>query len=234
MFKTLNEVPEPIRPFYFEDVVSEPTGEMVEVPYNYGDDNGDEQSGVQSVPEMHDVTYIKLKDFGQIHGNPEILMRRLEPESKCLTVLGFVNNGRDKEFHDSYLVWIDDEPMQEDYTKEEPNYDKAGTTSTIYDQDAFNEAHQAWQANGPVRPASKKLDDYPEYKRYLKMIGVEFEGVMCSAVKDDQFGIGSLYQAIKAGREFNFEFRNGNEIKLTPSNIEDFMNVWTPFRNSFF
>lgn len=234
MFDKLSEVPAPIREYYEEDVRSEPTGSMIDEPYKYIDENGDEQSGVRSVAEYHDVTYVVVKPFGEIQNNVVTVLELFRPKDIVDKFLEFENNGIDKAFHDSYLAWFNDEPIQDDYTKEEPNYDSEGTTSTMYDQDAFNEAHQTWQAKEPTRPAYKKLDDYPEYKRYRKMIGVEFEGVMCSAVKDDQFGIGSLYQAIKAGSEFNFEFTNGSTLKLTPSNIDAFMGVWGPFRNSFF
>ena len=234
MFKTLNEVPEPIRPFYFEDVVSEPTGEMVEVPFNYVDENGDEQSGVQSVPEMHDVTYIKLEDFGQTDGNPSILLRRNEVESRCLEVLRFANNAQDKRFYDSYIGWMESEPFQENYTKLEPNYDEAVTQELVYDQATFTDAYQTWIKSEPTKPRQKTLNDYPEYTRYLKLQGIEFEGVMCSATQKDYWGLGIAFDSIRAGVSTVWDFDNGNHLLLTPDNIEEFKSVWLPFRLSFF
>ncbi|AUR91082.1 hypothetical protein NVP1155O_09 [Vibrio phage 1.155.O._10N.222.55.B3] len=221
MFKTLNEVPEPIRSFYFEDVVSEPTGEMVEVPYNYIDENGDEQSGTQLVPEMHDVTYIKLKDFGQTHGNPNILMRRNELESNCLTVLGFANNGQDKAFHDTYIAWMGDEP----------EYVEWGAEGVPFNNE---DDIVAWRLAEPVRPPHKVLSDYDEYVKYRKLQGVEFEGVMCSATKEDMWGLNSVHGFIVEGNAVNFEFDNGSVLKLTADNVEAFYAVWSPFRASFF
>lgn len=108
-----------------------------------------------------------------------------------------------------------------------------GKVTEAYDDKLFTFTTETVEASDEEF-AKFEANPTKEYTRYLKLKGVEFEGVMCSAVKDDQFGIGSLYQAIKAGSEFNFEFENGNSLKLTPSNIDDFMNVWGPFRNSFF
>ena len=68
----------------------------------------------------------------------------------------------------------------------------------------------------------------------LKLKGVEFEGVMCSATKDDQFGLASLESRIKAGESFNFHFENGSKLTLTPDNFEAFSAVWYPFRLGFF
>ena len=68
----------------------------------------------------------------------------------------------------------------------------------------------------------------------LKMIGIEFEGVMCSALSEDMWGLGSVKDWVKSGGETNFRFRNGNKLKLKPSNIEAFEAVWVPFRVSFF
>lgn len=68
----------------------------------------------------------------------------------------------------------------------------------------------------------------------LKIEGVEFAGVMCSATKDDQFGLGSILPLVQQGYEFNFHFENGNKLKINPDNVVAFMTVWVPFRESFF
>lgn len=230
---TLKDVPVAIQGYYKEDVRSEPTGNIIQQEYKYNDENGEEQTGYRDVAEMHDVTYIVLKSLGETQSNVSTVMKLGKPKSIIDQFVGFDNNAIDKQYHSDFLDWLKAEPLQDDdefYVYENIEIDD----TKIYSQDLFNEAHQSWQGIEPVKQAYKVIDDYPESKHWRKRLGVEFEGVMCSALKDDQFGIGSLHQAIKAGSEFNFEFENGNTLKLTPSNIDDFMNVWGPFRNSFF
>jgi len=71
-----------------------------------------------------------------------------------------------------------------------------------------------------------------------KLVGVEFEGVMCSATRDDQNGVTAVLIASQfQGVEFaptNFYFSNGNVLKVTKDNVAAFANVWLPFRQSFF
>jgi hypothetical protein len=71
-----------------------------------------------------------------------------------------------------------------------------------------------------------------------KLFGVEFEGVMCSATRDDQNGLVAVlvaYQLLKtAFQPTAFGFVNGNTLVLSLQNIEQFMAVWIPFRQSFF
>jgi len=70
--------------------------------------------------------------------------------------------------------------------------------------------------------------------RELKRIGVEFEGVMCSATKEDMWGLKSIESYVAAGQDTPFQFDNGNTLILTQSNMADFQAVWIPFRASFF
>jgi len=64
MYKIINEVPEAIRDFYFEETLSEPTGEMVEIMVavmGY-DEQGYETGEVEvsrMIPEYHDVLYVR-------------------------------------------------------------------------------------------------------------------------------------------------------------------------------
>ncbi len=71
-----------------------------------------------------------------------------------------------------------------------------------------------------------------------KLEGIEFDGVMCSATKEDMWGLNSVHMAWKElGVSFGqtkFIFSNGNELVLSASNIQHFMSVWMPFRLSFF
>ncbi|MEJ1353081.1 MAG: hypothetical protein RPU13_13810 [Candidatus Sedimenticola sp. (ex Thyasira tokunagai)] len=67
-----------------------------------------------------------------------------------------------------------------------------------------------------------------------KLVGVEFEGVMCSATSEDMWGLSSLRPHILAGASFPFYFSNGTVLLLTPDNVAAFEAVWIPFRASFF
>ena len=71
--------------------------------------------------------------------------------------------------------------------------------------------------------------------RYAAMLaGVLFEGTMCSAMKEDQWGLNSIKSFVLSGADVPFEFMNGNTLKLTSSNIAAFEAVWIPFRFGFF
>jgi hypothetical protein len=82
--------------------------------------------------------------------------------------------------------------------------------------------------------AEQELRELKAQHKKDKMIGVEFDGVMCSATAKDQFGLSSIEGRIRAGMEFNFYFENGNTLVLNAGNVDAFEQVWYPFRMSFF
>jgi hypothetical protein len=95
------------------------------------------------------------------------------------------------------------------------------------------QAYLKWLAEGNTpEPADPPPPPDP------KLVGVLFEGVMCSATRDDQSGLVSVLTAYQLqGANFQptcFEFANGNSLVLTKSNIQAFIAVWMPFRQSFF
>jgi hypothetical protein len=71
-----------------------------------------------------------------------------------------------------------------------------------------------------------------------KMVGIEFEGVMCSATKDDQDGLVAVLMAKQLqGKDFKptiFIFANETKLVLTNDNLTKLVSVWMPFRQSFF
>ena len=71
-----------------------------------------------------------------------------------------------------------------------------------------------------------------------KMVGVEFEGVMCSATRDDQNGLVAVIVAYELQKSnfqpTEFRFVNGTKLVLTFENLPAFLKVWMPFRQSFF
>lgn len=90
---------------------------------------------------------------------------------------------------------------------------------------APSDARQVWQFPG--------WSDVPT-SIDLKLVGVEFEGVMCSATKEDMWGLSSVAPWIESGNSTAFEFDNGNVLVLTPENYRAFYDVWASFRASFF
>jgi hypothetical protein len=106
-------------------------------------------------------------------------------------------------------------------------------------------------------PFDELNPDYLQYKEWLeqgntplesdevltqtinpKLVGIEFEGIMCSATKEDQNGLLAVYMAYQIqGDSFEptvYEFENKNTLILTKDNIQDFIDIWMPFRQSFF
>lgn len=71
-----------------------------------------------------------------------------------------------------------------------------------------------------------------------KMVGIKFDGVMCSATRDDQNGIIAVLVAKQLqGSHFKptkFTFANGNSLVISLDNLDAFIKTWMPFRQSFF
>jgi hypothetical protein len=79
-----------------------------------------------------------------------------------------------------------------------------------------------------------KLQEAEKDKADLKLSGIEFEGVMCSAKSKDMWGLSAIDNFIRSGNSVSFRFENGNSLALTPANLDAFQSVWVPFRASFF
>lgn len=77
-----------------------------------------------------------------------------------------------------------------------------------------------------------------EQRRERMITGIEFDGVFCSATKEDQVGLLAVLTAFQIqGSHFQptiFDFENGNKLRLSLDNIQQFIAVWMPFRQSFF
>lgn len=86
-----------------------------------------------------------------------------------------------------------------------------------------------------IGPEAQPLVD--EYKKQqTKTDGIVFEGVKCSATKDDQNGITAITVLLQARQNdhHNMHFSNGSVLRLDKNNISDFLETWVPFRSSFF
>lgn len=80
------------------------------------------------------------------------------------------------------------------------------------------------------------LPKYEEPKPDPKLVGVEFEGVMCSATGDDAAGLLQVEAAIRLTGDAitPMHFSNGTVHFIGKDNYQAFMAVWVPFRASFF
>jgi hypothetical protein len=85
-----------------------------------------------------------------------------------------------------------------------------------------------------INPPLSAEEEVAQQRKEAMLTGVEFDGVMCSALKEDQWGLNSVKDFVVAGNSIPFEFMNGNTLLLTPDNIAGFEAVWIPFRASFF
>lgn len=227
MFETLFEIPEPIRNYYEEVYESELTGEMIEEPYTYEDDEGSMQTGTKLVPEYHDVLYIRLKSFGETQDQVVKVLEMNKPLEIVNKFLGFVNNKIHQDFHTFYYDWYCSKPGELD-----PKYfDEEG----LFLVEQYNEDLANHSSNEPILPEPKTLEDYSNYNKWKKLQGVEFNGVMCSATGEDMHGLTSIFVAISSMGYVgtNFRFDNGNSVWIGQDNLAEFQAVWFPFRNSF-
>jgi hypothetical protein len=94
-----------------------------------------------------------------------------------------------------------------------------------------------WVADDP-EAVQRFIDDYEPSESLQKLIGVEFEGVMCSASSQDQAGLMAVLLSIQmqgaAFKPTQFEFENGSKLVISLGNYQQFITVWMPFRQSFF
>ena len=67
-----------------------------------------------------------------------------------------------------------------------------------------------------------------------KIVGIDFQGVMCSATAEDQHGLSDIESFVLGGNPVNFKFENGTSLVLTAANWVEFRTTWVTFRQSFF
>jgi hypothetical protein len=80
-----------------------------------------------------------------------------------------------------------------------------------------------------VAAEAKRISD-----KALKLSGVLFQGVMCSALAEDQWGLSSIKIVVDSGQTVNYKFENGNVLAINTANYAALYAVWVPFRNQFF
>jgi hypothetical protein len=101
---------------------------------------------------------------------------------------------------------------------------------------SITDRHPDWEfwAAQPVQDFESPPPEPPD----PKLVGVEIEGVMCSATSADQAGLIAVLMAIQMQgayfRPTRFEFENGNALVIHIGNYQTVTAIWLPFRQSFF
>lgn len=108
----------------------------------------------------------------------------------------------------------------------------------LFIPDAPGNRHWQMVQDAIAAGATVSVETPPEPQPDAKLIGVEFEGVMCSATAQDQAGLAAVLLAIQlqgpAFQPTRFYFDNGSTLIITLENWQAFAAVWLPFRQSFF
>jgi hypothetical protein len=122
----------------------------------------------------------------------------------------------------------------------QPAYDPA-TEKVIDDAPVYVEG--AWQQTWQVVPLNdqEKAERQNAAREQLKNTGIEINGVLCSATRNDQDGLTAVAMGVTlarmAGEVFPptvFYFENGSSMVITDDNFDSIYSQWVPFRQSFF
>lgn len=162
MFEKIEDVPVELTDFYYEDIRSEPTGEMVPEEFIYTDENGDEQTGSRQVPEYADVAYVVQKKRPQsvswVKVDAIIAKHQGKRDALIAKFVTLAEQTDDWSFHDKFIYWLEDEPVDDE---ECLAYMELVDGELFYNPQLFLDAHAAWNANRPVKPvttAAKQAD----------------------------------------------------------------------------
>lgn len=254
MYDTLNDVPAEIREFYEEVPVFE-TSWVDDVNHKDGGYQDTKQTGV--TVQLKPIEVVKYSDVEQA-----IALRwpreKVNEHLKAAIIYDYFYTN-----HDLYLAWKEecanwekeqpqvvstddkgnevselvDPPAQPFVDTEKPRdyYEIkiAPISDRVYPLETFTDT-----IDDDTFTINRAYDTYPKLKSELdkmdKLAGVEFNGVMCSATKQDMWGLGVASDYIRSGNDVMWDFENGNKVLLTAGNLDDFYAVWLPFRLKFF
>ncbi|WP_273860673.1 DUF4376 domain-containing protein [Photobacterium sp. GSS17] len=111
MFAKIEDVPEPLKGFYQVVTTREPTGNMVEAPFEYEDENGVLQTGTRLEPEFMVVAEVKALPRHDLKTWEDLLrINRLHGQSKGDFLQYVFNKAEEADgwtFHDTYLAWYE-------------------------------------------------------------------------------------------------------------------------------
>lgn len=111
-FETLDKVPEPIRKFYHEEMLHEPTGNKVSESYTYQDESGKDVTVERLVDEYADVTHVVINDRHDLKSWSDVELAKVR--STYETTRYFIEKAHESDlwvFHDFYIRWLESEPV---------------------------------------------------------------------------------------------------------------------------
>lgn len=130
------------------------------------------------------------------------------------------------------IVELPDRPTIPRFHTREPPLEKAGHYAVMRNGWRLVEGEKP---DEPILPTPELTLDQ------LKMRGIEINGTMCSATRDDQNGLSAVAVGVtmarSAGRTFpatQFKFENGNSLVIDNDNFDMVYETWVTFRQSFF
>ena len=134
--------------------------------------------------------------------------------------------------------------------KEETGITNTGTGSFIpVGHRIYNELIEAGETIYPfeteeeqaARESAEVKQAFIDQQKKDQMTGIEINGVMCSATKDDQNGLMAVLQDFNFYKSFNdgdgsgwayfgFQFKNGGILDINEALIADIFLIWGSFR----
>ena len=196
MYETINDVPEVIKDFFYEETINEPTGEMIEGSYEAetydpetGEPTGETETRTRQVPEMHDVIYVR-----QI----------VRPEFKALAdVERLISLGKPKAVLDIFAElaaqgyqwsWFD---LYVTYQAELASYQEAQAAfEPVTDEEGNISEFTGLAPTEPVRPAliaaEQLLIGAKGHSTLVKNRGAELLGEKISLNESNQNGVAAV------------------------------------------
>jgi len=235
-YLTITDVPEVIKDFYFEETVSELTGEMVEEAYTYTgyDDAGNEIGEVAAtrlIPAYHDVIYVRqvTKTETKSLTDLERLIKLDKPETLIKKFAGMVALGYQWEWFDLYKAF-EEELVSWEEAKEafEPVTDEEEGTTTEFTLEA---------PVSPLRPPLQTGEDvYLPYtrealkkarKKAVDNISVEVDGLVFDGDELSQARMAKVLLTMEASETISWVLKNNETASITKATLKAVLKAAT-------
>lgn len=200
-FNSLDAVPVAIAAFYEEQIVTEPTGNMIPENYTYHDDEGEEQLGTRQVPEYVNTPKVIQIPFDETKSWSDVnrVLSLGKPQAVIEKFVALAVNGDKQRFHGEYIAWMEEcaeidadnedllaqQPESEDGEEMEPvalrDYPKEpvyiATDTSIYFQKAAKKARDDGRDN-PITVGGLSFDADQEAYENLKGVVASWEAMI--------------------------------------------------------
>jgi len=173
MYKLITEVPAAILEFYYEEVLTEPTGNMLTELYmvdeydeTTGEPSGSQVEQSRQVPEMHDVTYVRevVRPETKTQADLDRVIALGKPTKVREAFQAMVELGNLWDWYSEYTLWLEDVDRYEKFVPED---------ILDYEGEVVGQTSMEPVRAAPVRKASITLDykalrvaAYPELSEF--------------------------------------------------------------------